>query len=100
GHTYYVYVRTRNAFGVSDFVEASGKPTEDFDVITDYVTKDVMESEPLKEINNDIKDLGDPIDSVEGDNINLKQCKSEPKTYTKKKKKKKKKKEKKKKKKK
>ncbi|EPE8073135.1 phage tail tip fiber protein [Escherichia coli] len=72
GHTYYVYVRTRNAFGVSDFVEASGKPTEDFDEITDYVTKDVMESEQFKEMISDIKDLGERTDIVEGATEDLK----------------------------
>lgn len=72
GHTYYVYVRTRNAFGVSDFVEASGKPTEDFDEITDYVTKDVMESEQFKDMISDIKDLGDRTDIVEGATEDLK----------------------------
>lgn len=72
GHTYYVYVRTRNAFGVSDFVEASGKPTGDFDEITDYVTKDVMESEQFKEMISDIKDLGDRTDIVEGATEDLK----------------------------
>ncbi|ENS1089871.1 DUF1983 domain-containing protein [Escherichia coli] len=65
GHTYYVYVRTRNAFGVSDFVEASGKPTENFDEISDYVTKDVMNSEQFKEMIGDIKDLGDRTDLIE-----------------------------------
>ncbi|XQK56102.1 phage tail protein [Escherichia coli] len=65
GHTYYVYVRTRNAFGVSEFVEASGKPTEDFDEISDYVTKDVMNSDQFKEMVSDIKDLGDRTDLIE-----------------------------------
>lgn len=65
GHTYYVYVRTRNAFGVSDFVEASGKPTEDFDEISDYVTKDVMNSDQFKGMVSDIKDLGDRTDLIE-----------------------------------
>lgn len=72
GHTYYVYVRTRNAFGVSDFVEASGKPTENFDEITDYVTKDVMNSEQFKELVSDIKDLGDRTDIVESATNDLK----------------------------
>jgi predicted phage tail protein len=40
-HVYYVYVRTRNAFGVSDFVEASGKPTDDFSDITDAILEDI-----------------------------------------------------------
>lgn len=72
GHTYYVYVRTRNAFGVSDFVEASGKPTENFDEISDYVTKDVMNSEKFKELVSDIKDLGDRTDIIESATADLK----------------------------
>ncbi|EFK5485520.1 DUF1983 domain-containing protein [Escherichia coli] len=72
GHTYYVYVRTRNAFGVSDFVEASGKPTENFDEITDYVTKDVMNSEQFKGMVSDIKDLGDRTDLIESATNDLK----------------------------
>lgn len=72
GHTYYVYVRTRNAFGVSDFVEASGQPTENFDEISDYVTKDVMNSEQFKEMISDIKDLGDRTDIVESATDDLK----------------------------
>lgn len=72
GHTYYVYVRTRNAFGVSDFVEASGKPTENFDEISDYVTKDVMKSEQFKELVSDIKDLGDRTDIIESATADLK----------------------------
>ena len=72
GHTYYVYVRTRNAFGVSDFVEASGKPTENFDEISDYVTKDVMNSEQFKEMVSDINDLGDRTDIIESATADLK----------------------------
>ena len=72
GHTYYVYVRTRNAFGVSDFVEASGKPTENFDEISDYVMKDVMESEQFKDMIGDIKDLGDRADLIESATNDLK----------------------------
>lgn len=72
GHKYYVYVRTRNAFGVSDFVEASGKPTENFDEISDYVTKDVMESEQFKGMIGDIKDLGDRADLIESATNDLK----------------------------
>ncbi|EGO1326196.1 DUF1983 domain-containing protein [Escherichia coli] len=72
GHTYYVYVRARNAFGVSDSVEASGKPTENFDEITDYVTKDVMNSKQFKEMVGDIKDLGDRTDLIESATNDLK----------------------------
>lgn len=72
GHTYYVYVRTRNAFGVSDFVEASGKPTENFDEISDYVTKDVINSEQFKDMIGDIKDLGDRTGLIENATNDLK----------------------------
>nr|DAG41651.1 MAG TPA: tail protein [Caudoviricetes sp.] len=82
GHTYYVYVRTRNAFGVSDFVEASGKPTENFDEISDYVTKDVMNSEQFKELVSDIKDLGDRTDIIESATADLKTATADLKTAT------------------
>lgn len=65
GHTYYVYVRTRNAFGVSDFVESSGKPTENFDEISDYVMRDVMGSEQFKDMISDIQDLENRSDVIE-----------------------------------
>ena len=82
GHTYYVYVRTRNAFGVSDFVEASGKPTEKFDEISDYVTKDVMNSEQFKGMISDIKDLGDRNDLIESATNDLKNATDNLKTAT------------------
>lgn len=82
GHTYYVYVRTRNAFGVSDFVEASGKPTENFDEISDYVTTDVMNSEQFKEMVSDIKDLGDRTDIIESATEDLKTATDDLKTDT------------------
>ncbi|WP_314417696.1 DUF1983 domain-containing protein [Pseudescherichia vulneris] len=49
-HTYYVYVRTRNAFGVSDFVEASGKPTDDFSDITDAILEQIKETDLFKDL--------------------------------------------------
>lgn len=82
GHTYYVYVRTRNAFGVSDFVEASGKPTENFDEISDYVTKDVMNSEQFKGMVSDIKNLGDRTDIIESATADLKTATADLKTAT------------------
>ncbi|EPD1201722.1 phage tail protein [Escherichia coli] len=60
GHTYYVYVRTKNAFGVSDFIEASGKPSENFEEITDAVLNEVMESEQFQNM------IKDSIDEVTG----------------------------------
>ncbi|WWQ70493.1 host specificity protein J [Escherichia phage mEp515] len=82
GHTYYVYVRTRNAFGVSDFVESSGKPTENFDEISDYVTKDVINSEQFKGMISDIKDLGDRADLIESATNDLKTATDNLKTAT------------------
>ncbi|WWQ70607.1 host specificity protein J [Escherichia phage mEp044] len=82
GHTYYVYVRTRNAFGVSDFVEASGEPTENFDEISDYVTKDVINSEQFKGMISDIKDLGDRADLIESATNDLKTATDNLKTAT------------------
>ncbi|HHU2781728.1 TPA: phage tail tip fiber protein [Escherichia coli] len=82
GHTYYVYVRTRNAFGVSDFVEVSGKPTENFDEISDYVMKDVMGSEQFKDMIGDIKDLGDRADLIESATNDLKNATDNLKTAT------------------
>ncbi|MCK3535542.1 phage tail protein [Escherichia coli] len=82
GHTYYVYVRTRNAFGVSDFVEASGKPTENFDEISDYVIRDVMKSEQFKDMIGDIKDLGDRADLIESATNDLKTATDNLKTAT------------------
>ncbi|HGX9053554.1 TPA: phage tail protein [Escherichia coli] len=60
GHRYYVYVRTKNAFGVSDFIEASGKPSENFEEITDAVLNEVMEGEQFQNM------IKDSIDEVTG----------------------------------
>lgn len=65
-HTYYVYVRTRNAFGVSDFVEASGKPTDNFDEITDYVTRDVLNSQQFKDLISDNEQFKTDVDNLKG----------------------------------
>lgn len=71
GHTYYVYVRTKNAFGVSDFIEASGKPSENFEEITDAVLNEVMEGEQFQNI---IKDSIDEVtDGLMGDVEELKE---------------------------
>ncbi|MEP8486637.1 phage tail protein, partial (plasmid) [Enterobacter asburiae] len=49
-HVYYVYVRTRNAFGVSGFVEASGKPTDDFSDITNAILEEIKDSDVFKDL--------------------------------------------------
>ncbi|WP_318356744.1 phage tail protein [Enterobacter sp.] len=67
-HTYYVYVRTRNAFGVSAFVEASGKPTDDFSDITDAILEEMKETDLFKDMienavasNQTVADMADAI---------------------------------------
>ncbi len=60
-HTYYVYVRTRNAFGVSAFVEASGKPTDDFSDITDAILDEIKESEVFKDLIENAVDSNETI---------------------------------------
>lgn len=82
GHTYYVYVRARNAFGMSDFVEASGKPTENFDEISDDIAKEVINSEQFKDMIGDIKDLPDRVDLIESATNDLKTATDDLKTDT------------------
>lgn len=48
--TYYVYVRTRNAFGVSDFVEASGQASSDIPGMIDLIDDAVRDSEAFKNV--------------------------------------------------
>ena len=60
-HVYYVYVRTRNAFGVSGFVEASGKPTDDFSDITDAILEDIKSSEAFKDLIEDAVASSDKV---------------------------------------
>lgn len=48
--TYYVYVRTRNAFGVSAFVEASGQASSDIPGMIDLIDEQIRESEAFKNV--------------------------------------------------
>ncbi|MGK6416892.1 host specificity protein J [Citrobacter freundii] len=48
--TYYVYVRTRNAFGVSAFVEASGQASSDIPGMIELIDEQVRESEAFKNV--------------------------------------------------
>nr|DAL51203.1 MAG TPA_asm: tail protein [Caudoviricetes sp.] len=53
-HIYYVYVRTRNAFGVSPFIEASGKPSDDFSDITNAIRDEFLSAEDGKALTSQI----------------------------------------------
>lgn len=48
--TYYVYVRTRNAFGVSDFVEASGQASSDIPGMNELIDEQIRESDAFKNV--------------------------------------------------
>ncbi|EOW0892711.1 phage tail tip fiber protein, partial [Citrobacter koseri] len=48
--TYYVYVRTRNAFGVSEFVEASGQASSDIPGMIELIDEQIRESDAFKNV--------------------------------------------------
>lgn len=52
--TYYVYVRTKNAFGVSDFVEASGEASDDIPGMIDIIDEQIRESDAFKNLQDGI----------------------------------------------
>lgn len=66
-HVYYVYVRTRNAFGVSDFVEASGKPTDDFSDITGSILEDMKDSAVFKDLMENAVDTSEKVAGMDND---------------------------------
>ncbi|MDJ0473823.1 phage tail protein [Pantoea eucalypti] len=53
-HTYYMYVRTKNAFGVSPFVQASGQASSDIPGMLDYIDKAIRESEAFDRLTSNI----------------------------------------------
>lgn len=67
GVKYYAYVRTKNAFGYSPFVEAAGKPTEDFSDISNSVLDDVLNSEQFKDMISDITEITGDVDQLKQD---------------------------------
>ncbi|MFT4271183.1 MAG: phage tail protein [Pantoea sp.] len=52
--TYYMYVRTKNAFGVSDFVEASGQASDDIPGMIDYIDDAIRDSEAFENLTTQI----------------------------------------------
>ncbi|EDV0261192.1 host specificity protein J [Salmonella enterica subsp. salamae] len=48
--TYYVYVRTRNAFGVSDFAEASGQASSDIPGMIDLIDDAIRDTDAFKNV--------------------------------------------------
>lgn len=52
--TYYMYVRTKNAFGVSPFVEASGKASFDIPGMIDLIDEAIRDSEAFENLTGKI----------------------------------------------
>jgi len=50
--TYYMYVRTKNAFGVSLFVEVSGKASDDIPGMLDYIDEAIRKSEAFDRLSS------------------------------------------------
>lgn len=48
--TYYMYVRTKNAFGVSSFVQASGQSSSDIPGMIDYIDEQIRKSEAFERL--------------------------------------------------
>lgn len=53
--TYYMYVRTKNAFGVSSFVQSSGKASSDIPGMIDYIDEAIRDSEAFVNLTENIK---------------------------------------------
>jgi len=53
-HTYYMYVRTKNAFGVSPFVEVSGQASADIPGMFDYIDEAIRKSGAFDRLSSQI----------------------------------------------
>ncbi|MCG7388281.1 phage tail protein [Pantoea sp. ACRSB] len=52
--TYYMYVRTKNAFGVSAFVQVSGQASSDIPGMIDYIDEQIRKSEAFERLSSNI----------------------------------------------
>ena len=52
--TYYLYVRTRNAFGTSGFVEVSGQASSDIPGMIDYIDEAIRDSTAFKSLQDGV----------------------------------------------
>ncbi|MDU2728651.1 host specificity protein J [Pantoea sp.] len=53
-HTYYMYVRTKNAFGVSAFVQVSGQASSDIPGMLEYIDEQIRKSETFERLSGQI----------------------------------------------
>ncbi|WJW82929.1 phage tail protein [Moellerella wisconsensis] len=65
GQEYWFYVRSVNPFGVSDFVEATGKPDNVISDLMDEVGEHFLSTEAGKEMQKDIDFSRDKVDALE-----------------------------------
>ncbi|QPB12521.1 tail tip host specificity protein J [Providencia phage PSTCR8lys] len=73
GQTYYVYVRTVNPVGKSQFVEASGKPEDRADEILEVIGDTFLSTEAGKQMQEQIDFSKEAIAELELDTIDVKQ---------------------------
>ena len=52
--TYYMYVRTKNAFGMSPFIEASGQASSEIPGMIDYIDNAIRDSEAFENVKNGV----------------------------------------------
>lgn len=52
--TYYMYVRTRNAFGTSGFIEASGQASADIPGMIEYIDEAIRDSTAFENLQNGV----------------------------------------------
>lgn len=53
-HTYYMYVRTKNAFGVSPFVQVSGQASSDIPGMSEYIDEAIRNSDAFENLSGQI----------------------------------------------
>ena len=53
-HTYYMYVRTKNAFGVSAFVQVSGQASADIPGMLEYIDEQIRNSDAFENLSGQI----------------------------------------------
>lgn len=53
-HTYYMYVRTKNAFGVSPFVQVSGQASDDIPGMLEYIDEAIRNSDAFENLSGQI----------------------------------------------
>lgn len=53
-HTYYMYIRTKNAFGVSPFVQVSGQASSDIPGMLEYIDEAIRNSDAFENLSGQI----------------------------------------------